>query len=257
MKILVAGHKPYQVLKDGIYLPIQVGAGLPNRKAIEGFVPDNTGQNISELNPYYNELTALYWAKYNLADEDMIGLVHYRRYFGRKASHDLVDALTEQDIRKALENHDVILPRRRNYYIENQEKHYLNAHEHESFLVLRETIEEHYPAYLPAFKQMAASNKIHLFNMSVMKQADFQDYTDFIFGVLEKVRQRVNLDAYDDNNRRALGYLAERLMDVWVTTNKKSVCEFPLVTTERTNWGDKGLQFLIRKFLHRKTRTHF
>ena len=36
--------------------------------------------NISEKNPYYCELTGLYWAWKNL-DAEYIGLVHYRRYF--------------------------------------------------------------------------------------------------------------------------------------------------------------------------------
>ena len=101
MKILVAVHKPYQMPKDQTYLPVMVGAALQEGYPAN-YTPDNTGQNMSEMNPFYNELTALYWAKYNLQDEDVIGLMHYRRYFGKKASHDLTDILTETDIRNAL-----------------------------------------------------------------------------------------------------------------------------------------------------------
>lgn len=78
IKILVAAHKKYWMPDDSVYLPIQVGAALHSAL---GYVPDNTGYNISDKNPNYCELTALYWAWKNLECE-YIGLCHYRRYFG-------------------------------------------------------------------------------------------------------------------------------------------------------------------------------
>lgn len=80
MKIvmIVAAHKAYRMPEDPMYLPLHVGkAG----KSLElGFQGDDTGDNISEKNPEYCELTGLYWAWKNL-DADYIGLSHYRRYF--------------------------------------------------------------------------------------------------------------------------------------------------------------------------------
>ena len=80
IKILVAAHKKYWMPDDSVFLPIQVGAAL--HPAL-GYIPDNTGDNISAKNPNYCELTALYWAWKNL-DCEYIGLCHYRRYFGHK-----------------------------------------------------------------------------------------------------------------------------------------------------------------------------
>ena len=79
IKILVATHKDYFMPHDdGLYLPIKVGNALSR---LEGrFQGDDTGENISEKNPYYCELTALYWGWKNL-NSDYIGLVHYRRHF--------------------------------------------------------------------------------------------------------------------------------------------------------------------------------
>lgn len=53
------GAQKYWMPDDSVYLPIQVGAAL--HPAL-GYVPDNTGYNISDKNPNYCELTALYWA---------------------------------------------------------------------------------------------------------------------------------------------------------------------------------------------------
>lgn len=86
IKILVAAHKSCELPKDDVYLPIQVGKALHPDLDL-GFQPDNTGENISEKNPYYSELTAIYWAWKN-CNADFIGLVHYRRYLGLKYGKD-------------------------------------------------------------------------------------------------------------------------------------------------------------------------
>ena len=92
MKIvmIVAAHKAYRMPEDPMYLPLHVGkAG----KSLElGFQGDDTGDNISEKNPEYCELTGLYWAWKNL-DADYIGLSHYRRYFRGKRGGDKWDCI--------------------------------------------------------------------------------------------------------------------------------------------------------------------
>lgn len=77
IKILVAHHKFGFVYKDDVFLPIHVGKEISNTDLnIQG---DNAGDNISALNPYYCEVTAIYWAWKNL-NADFVGLCHYRRY---------------------------------------------------------------------------------------------------------------------------------------------------------------------------------
>ena len=81
IKIIVATHKKYQMPEDQMYFPVQVGS--EGKTKIEEYTQDNTGNNISLKNPYFCELTGLYWAWKNLEAEN-IGLVHYRRYFTNK-----------------------------------------------------------------------------------------------------------------------------------------------------------------------------
>ena len=64
IKILVAQHKEAKVYANDVYIPIQVGKALSQIDL--GIQGDNTGDNISDLNPFYCELTAQYWAWKNL-----------------------------------------------------------------------------------------------------------------------------------------------------------------------------------------------
>lgn len=246
MKILIATHKNYTMPENSIYQPMMVGSELIDDTF--GFQPDNVGPNISAKNPIYNELTALYWAKYNLQDEDIIGLAHYRRYLGRRKSHNLADILSEKDINDGLRKADVLVPRARNYYIETQEQHYLNAHANEPYFLLKEIIGSDFPAYSVAFDQVAKSKTAFLFNMLIMKQADFQSYTDFLFDVLGKVEARLDWTKLHGQDVRVLGFMAERLLNVWLIANDKRPKEYPIVSTERTNWIDKGFHFVKRHF---------
>lgn len=83
IKLIVATHKSYEMPQDdNLYIPLHVGK---KGKKDLGYLGDDTGDNISEFNPYYCELTGVYWAWKNL-DYDYLGLVHYRRYFCKKES---------------------------------------------------------------------------------------------------------------------------------------------------------------------------
>ena len=75
IKILVAYHKPAKLLKSDIFVPIQVGRDVMIEKSKDGMltskdkewlqnnlIGDNTGDNISKLNRYFNEMSAIYWA---------------------------------------------------------------------------------------------------------------------------------------------------------------------------------------------------
>lgn len=87
---MVAQHKTADVFCNDVYIPIHVGKALSSVDL--GIQADNTGDNISDMNPYYCELTAQYWGWKNL-DCEYIGLCHYRRYFEKEVTKENIDFL--------------------------------------------------------------------------------------------------------------------------------------------------------------------
>lgn len=144
-KIYIASHKLYQMPKDPLYQPIWVGHAKSNNPLDlpAGWIADDSGDNISAKNSSFNELTALYWAWKN-SDADVIGLVHYRRYFSLNHKKGLANILTDDQLGNLLETSRIILPKKRRYYIESNYSHYVHAHHKEPLDKARELMDAHY-----------------------------------------------------------------------------------------------------------------
>lgn len=249
IKIIVAAHKPYWMPQDEIYLPLHVGhAG----KSDIGYQGDDTGENISEKNPYYCELTGLYWAWKNL-DADYLGLAHYRRHFSVKVKQDKkASVLTKSQIDKLLENNDVILPKKRNYFIETIYSHYAHTFDASQLDITREIISEKYPDYLNAFDNVMKSTKAHMFNMFIMKKSFADKYCEWLFDILSELEKRIDISDMNAFEARLFGRVSEMLLDVWLTKNNLSYKEIKHIHMEPINWGKKISGFLAAKFFGRK-----
>lgn len=93
VKILVCYHKDSTLISNDVYTPIHVGK--KNSNVNLPFIGDDTGDNISELNGLYCELTGLYWGWKNM-DADYIGLCHYRRIFCFTSFQDRIAYIKKQ-----------------------------------------------------------------------------------------------------------------------------------------------------------------
>jgi len=247
IKILVAAHKNFPMPADKrLYLPVLVGAVRNYREGI-CYQRDDDGENISEKNPYYNELTAMYWAWKNLKDVDAIGLVHYRRYFGIKKGRELEKVLSLHEVMLLLDQAPVIVPKKRRYYIESNYSHYIHAHYKEPLDSMIGIIEQHYPEYKNSLDEVLSDNKAHMFNMFIMKKKEFDRYCSWLFGILFFLESKVDLTGYSTQEKRVYGYISELLLDVWIKKNNISIQE--------CRWFQVGKRHLIRKacyFLLRK-----
>lgn len=246
IKIIIATHKSYQMPKDSMYLPIHVGA---EGKADLGYLKDNSGDNISEKNANYCELTGLYWAWKNL-DADYIGLAHYRRHFCLKSSKGdkWQKILTKEQLEPLLQKHNIILPNPRNYFIETNYDQYVHAHHAEDLDTTRQILQERYPDYLPIYDDYMKRTIGHRFNMFIMKKEIFDAYCSWLFEILFELEKRLDISDYSKNDARVFGFVSERLIDVWIENNKLSYLEMPVEFMEKENWLKKGSAFLKRKF---------
>ena len=254
IKILIAAHKPYTVPTDRIYLPLHVGkAG----KADIGFTGDDTGDNISAKNPYFCELTGMYWAWKNLSAE-YIGLAHYRRHFTvakkipKTEEEKFGILLTGQQAEKILANKDIILPKKRNYYIENLYDHYKHTMFVEPLDEAGKIIEEKCPEYLPEFEKLHKRTSAHMFNMFIMKKEHFDAYCAWLFDILFELEKRIDPANYVAFHARYPGRISELLLDVWVNTNALEYAEVPVIDMQNVNWFKKGFAFLRAKFTGKK-----
>ena len=245
--VIVTAHKPYWMPADRIYLPVQVGAGIPGAPAL-GFQRDDDGENISKKNKTFCELTGLYWAWKN-TDAEVYGLCHYRRYLGNRrwwkpAKQRL---LTETEIGALLDGADVLLPRKRHYVIETRGSQYAHAHHAEDLRCMEQILRERCPAYLPAWNWMLKTRSGHICNMFIMRREHFRAYCAWLFDLLFEAEARLDISAYAEKDRRVFGYLAERLLDVWIRTEGLSFREAPMICLEKQHWAQKGAVFLKRK----------
>lgn len=234
--------------EDKIYLPIHVGRAI---KADLGYLGDDTGENISDKNANYCELTGLYWAWKNLKC-DYIGLCHYRRYFAHAVSSSDVEKkklaiLQQADYEKLFRQYDVILPKQRNYFIETVRSQYEHAHNKNDLEVAEKIIKELYPEYSKAFIKVMGRTKLHIFNMFVMKKEKFDEYCQWLFTILFELEKRIDIRRYDEYEARVFGFLSERLFNVWLEKQQLKVIEINVIFLESINWINKGVKFFWRK----------
>lgn len=251
IKVVIATHKKYDMPSDKMYLPLQVGAEGKNDL---GYEKDNTKDNISLKNPYFCELTGLYWAWKNLK-EDYIGLAHYRRHFASKKINkkDLFNSvLTKEEASKLLNNTDIIVPKKRNYYIENLYSHYEHTMYIEPLDITGQILQERYPEYMIEFDKLKTRRSAHMFNMFIMKKDKLGEYCTWLFDILFELEKRVDNSKYDSFHARFYGRVSELLLDVWLNTKGYSYKEVKVISMEKVNWWKKGTSFLKAKFLGKK-----
>lgn len=236
IKILVSCDKDYYVPDNKFIFPIQVGTTL-GTKRYENMFHDDDGDNISEKNRSFCELTAQYWAWKNL-DADYFGFFHYRRYFCFDDTIQDIDVLgnvgairpsdeilhkysIEPDCMESYIRHcDVIAPRKRkmNGYKNLYEEYCAPFTQHkEDIDAVIHIIEQKYPEFSGAMHQYLNSTYSYDCNMFIMKKQLFGEYCTWLFDILFEAEKVINISDYNVQEYRVFGYLAERLCGIYIT----------------------------------------
>lgn len=263
VQVIIATHKKYKMPDDGMYLPVHVGAeGKVDKDGNPidlGYTKDNTGDNISNLNPSFCELTGLYWAWKNL-DADYIGLAHYRRHFSMKKSKDLFGGVLKyEQIKPYLGKIRVFVPNKRKYYIETLYSHYEHTHYANQLDVTRQIISEKYPEYVASYDKVINHTYGYMFNMMIMEKTLVDQYCTWLFDILFELGKKIDMPELSVFQGRYYGRISEIIFNVWLdeklSTNeikKDEVKEIPCIHMEKINWWKKGTAFLKAKFIGKK-----
>ena len=240
-----------ETFDNPLLFPIKSGAALEKRKLYE-MTGDDTGDNISEKNPYFCELTMQYWAWKNV-DADYYGLCHYRRFFSfadesfEEDSYGNISdkfintesaekyGLTEEKMRSVIEGYDIILPIKRDLK-SFPEKYRSVRHQYASapylyekdYDLMLEVIAEKYPEYTESAKDYSDGRDAYFCSLYVMKKDIFKAYNEWLFDILFEVERRMDVTHYTQESARTLGHLAERLLGIYITQLKKTCPELKI-----------------------------
>jgi len=233
IKIIVCYHKESVVYNNDVYMPMHLGKALSTKDL--GIMGDDTGDNISELNPYFNETTGIYWAWKNLKDCDYVGLCHYRRYFLFDERKDNFQfeyitndeefstlSFNSQRLEELLCDCDVVLTRKVRYAT-SINKLYNKLHGVETMKALRDAVNALYPDYITSYDRLMKSNRTPRCNMFIAKKSVFDDFCSWYFAILFKLYNDTNKLKFDLDKPRKIAFLSEILMPVYYLQNEKNL----------------------------------
>lgn len=242
INLYVSCHKNFYVPENNLIKPVQVGASLTDKRF--GIQTDNTGENISDKNARYCELTAQYWAWKN-DDADYYGFFHYRRYFifneqivkTKKTykeihygnmNNDVLNkiGLEENNMRNIIEKYDIIVPTavdinydyslaKKDRTVYGQYK-YSDQHDISDLDKTIEIIHKLYPHFDKYVKKCIFGKKAYLLNMYIMKKKYFNDYCNWLYPILDEFDKSKDYSDSSIFEIRTPGLIAERILGVYL-----------------------------------------
>lgn len=261
-KILVAYHKLDRLIEDDVYTPIHVGRAIFQQKSKDGVISiadtqallssmigDDTGENISEDNRFFNEMTALFWAWKNydkLGNPDYVGLSHYRRHFAfnEKAPlpyknwlpecqtfmfeglfEDYLNLVDSSHCLKLITRYDCLTTYEYDTKKQNPNREYktlkdryceLSQLDGALYDVMKNFIVQNYPSYKEDIELFEKRTDHHLFNMFVMRKDIFFEYCQLIFPTLFEIKRHLVKSNLNFSQMRAPGFLAEFITSIFI-----------------------------------------
>lgn len=234
VKIVVAYHRAGLFVQSEQLIPVHVGSKISTLNL--GIQRDDEGDNVSEKNPIYCELTALYWIWKNVKAEYK-GLAHYRRClcFGKKhfygwktekLKHNILRVMigvrkpyetslqpyieysNESDFVEAAKYFaDQIALNVRNdvaiitsvpimYFPYSVYQHFAWDIDVHYYRFLLDIVRDNYPDFYPWLESTSNGHTLYSGNISIMRNDIFDDYCAMLFDIVAKHEQKVVADGF-------------------------------------------------------------
>jgi len=247
IKIGMACHKLSVIPQNSLYVPIHVGAKNAIRRMDSGvYCYDDEGDNISDKNATYCELTAQYWLWKNV-QADYYGLCHYRRFLcfnpndAKRNLRGQIEAYAmdpfnikkfgledEAQMREVIEGNDIVVGEEQKVcrlYTPrgNQSSAYKHWTAHDRDLIKTQDLEKMLLILREVAPEIGADAVEYLngkeflgFNCFVMRRKLFNEMCSIEFEVLHRLEQEVDLTDYNQQLTRIFGFMGEIIFSSYV-----------------------------------------
>lgn len=215
--IYIVKHKPFQLpkLPQG-YKSICVG-GYSEPNAI---ICSEKQDNIEYLNLKINELTAFYYLWKNTNDS-IIGIEHYRRFLTNYNG----EILTIPQIQDILKSYDAICYNQKIYQPVKKNIIFSGANGGQQAYDL---VYERIPSdYKDAFNKVMNQNHYYISNIIMTTRDIFNDYCNWLFSFIIDAANSYTREASIFREQRAIGFVGEGMLSVWLYKNKINVTTCP------------------------------
>jgi len=174
----------------------------------------------------------MYWIWKN-STYDIVGLVHYRRFFVREQDGRILE---KEDVRQILSHYDMVIAYPYEWGEDLETEMIKDTGEKELYFKVKELAEKYIALsgehYLTAFHEIMQQNIIYPCNMFIAPKKIFDKYCEWIFPIIIPVAEQTNVTGYDPYSSRMVGFLAERLFNVWLNEQNYRIKTMPYIVTD-------------------------
>ena len=191
-----------------------------------GILGDDSGDNISELNPFLNEMTAIYWVWKNYR-ADYIGFSHYHRFF--LIDHHILTATEAIDL---LKDCDIITGNAVISYgswVSGFDEFDSDHGIDEAHRIFLKHLRQISPEYVRIYERFESGIGLYANQMFITRWQVFDSYCDWIFKIILPAMKDFPAEKYKTSlERRQIAYIAERLLNVFIFNNHLRIKNIPV-----------------------------
>ncbi|MFY8126764.1 MAG: DUF4422 domain-containing protein [Chitinophagaceae bacterium] len=239
-------HKEYLTPQVDYIIPVH--AGKQNATLNLPFIGDNVGENISHLNSSFCELTVLYciWKNKLYNNAAYWGLAHYRRYLIADNLWIKLNKIKQVKYELSTKNFEIVFCQKHyqkllNYLqqgfilipnppsvinktkgIFNLKQHYCIDHDPLGWQAMEDAIKKLYPNYTNSFNAVGESNRFIPYNIMMAPVKFYNEYLTWLFAIMFEINKTYEIPT-DSYQSRALGFMSERLMNVYLHQHKSTL----------------------------------